>query len=784
MSRHDHIVLSFNGGEIGPTFDGRVDLEKYYSSCRTLENFIPYPSGAITRRPGTYFTAETKDSSKKSRLIAFDFSTIQSYQIEFGHQYLRFYKDYGIIVNSYSAWETTTAYALGDLVTEDGGYYRCIVAHTSGTFATDLSAGKWEETEGASDLAYEIPSPYDEDDLFSLKVVQSADTMYITHPSYPPKELTRSGHTNWSLTNHVVKKYASTAITNITKANPAVVTSATHGMLTGDIVYISGVVGMTEVNDGFYNVTKIDANSYSIGINSSAYSAYSSGGTSQPTWFGTTDNNPACCTFFEQRLVHASTNNDPQTLWFSRSADYVDFILDPEEEDASLQYSIASDKVDRIVWLLGQDTLLMGTVGGTWKVSGGSTGEPITQTSISAKRLTSFGCANIDSELANDIILFVTKGNMVIRELVYSLAEDKMIANDLNMLANHVFEGDTESESGVKELDYQQSPIPICWAVKNDGKLTGMTYERSQKVFGWFNVVTDGLIESVSVNSTESTEDDIWIIVNRTIDGETKRYVEYLESMRIWHSISNYFGCDSGLIYDGGDAVDITGITNANPAVVTAPGHSFQNGSEVRITGVEGMTEVNIGYLTAYTVANVDGDTFELSGINSTDWGEYTEGGTAQNVASTLTGFDHLEGKTVDVVIDNAIHPQVVVESGGITLSWYGNFIYSGLHFDSTVKPMKIEFPPSTGSTSKAVKKRIHEIIVYFYETCLAKQGPDEDSVDSIPFGTGTSNELFTGSKPITFKGDYDYDADIVIVQDQPLPMTITAIVVKFVAGN
>lgn len=712
MGRYSTIVLSFNGGEIGPTFDGRTDLEKYYSSCINLENFIPFPSGAITRRPGTYFASETKTSAKKSRMVGFDFSTIQSYQLEFGHQYIRFYKDYGQIVETYAAWETGTDYTLGKLVTNGGNHYRCIAAHTSGTFATDLANSKWEATGGATDLAYEIPTPYLEADLFELKVIQSADTMYIVHPSYAPRTLTRTGHTAWTLTNFVAK-------------------------------------------------------SDEVGGN----------------WFGTTDNYPSCCAFFEQRLVFASTNDGPQTIWFSRSATYDDFILNPEEDDAALQYTIASDKVDRIRWMLGQDTLLMGTVGGTWKMSGAS-GEPLTQTSVTAKRLTSFGCADVDAEIANDVILFVTKGNMAIRELVYSLAEDKMVANDLNMLANHIFEGDTEAESGIKELDYQQSPIPILWAVKNDGKLTGMTYERSQKVFGWFNFVTDGVIESVSLNSTDTTEDRVWMIVNRTIGGATKRYVEYVKAIGIWHSILNYFGVDSGLTFDGGAETDITDITNTNPAVVTSVGHGRANGEKVRIKEVEGMTEVNLGYTNAYTVANKTDDTFELSGIDSSEWGAYTEGGKIQQVANTLSGLDHLEGEYVDVVIDGAVHPQVEVTSGAISLEWYGNLVHAGLHFDSSVEPMKIEFPPSTGSTSKAMKKRIHEIIAYFYETCLAKQGSNEDDADSIPFGTGVGNELFTGSKPITFKGDFDYDATVVVMQDQPLPMTLTAIAIKFVTGE
>jgi hypothetical protein len=91
-------IQSFNAGELSPHLDGRSDLEKYYSGCRVLENMIPLPYGDAERRPGTYFVAEVKNSSKKSRLIPFQYSTVQAYQIEFGDQYIRFYKDRGQII--------------------------------------------------------------------------------------------------------------------------------------------------------------------------------------------------------------------------------------------------------------------------------------------------------------------------------------------------------------------------------------------------------------------------------------------------------------------------------------------------------------------------------------------------------------------------------------------------------------------------------------------------------------------------------------------------------------
>jgi hypothetical protein len=134
MARVAVQLTNFTGGELSPRLDGRNDLTKYSSGCKTLENMIVYPHGSAARRPGTQFVAEVKDSTKKTRLIPFEFSTTQTYMLEFGNQYIRFYKDNGVI----------------------------------------LSGGS----------PYEIVSPYLEAELFEIKFAQSADVMYICHPNH------------------------------------------------------------------------------------------------------------------------------------------------------------------------------------------------------------------------------------------------------------------------------------------------------------------------------------------------------------------------------------------------------------------------------------------------------------------------------------------------------------------------------------------------------------------------------------------------------------------------
>ena len=161
MPRSAPIFTNFTAGELSPRLEGRVDLQKYPNGCQTLENMIVQKHGPASRRGGFYFSAEVKDSSKKTRILPFEFSATQAYIIEFGDQYVRFYRNYGQI--------------------SSGPF--------SEVFDTPFSKGS----------AYEVSTPYLEAELFDLVITQSADVLYIAHQNHEPRTLSRLADTNWNL---------------------------------------------------------------------------------------------------------------------------------------------------------------------------------------------------------------------------------------------------------------------------------------------------------------------------------------------------------------------------------------------------------------------------------------------------------------------------------------------------------------------------------------------------------------------------------------------------------
>jgi hypothetical protein len=607
------------------------------------------------------------------------------------------------IIGAYYRDSDTTWYSLNGWLDE----FRVSkgVARWTADFTPPTQEYPFEDTvvlTGGGSVPLEITTTYDSSDVFEIKTVQSADRLYLFHPDYPPKTLTRTSHTSWTFTDFQAKVGVSTTITGITQANPAVVTGTTipATLAEGDIIYISGVVGMTEVNNLFFTagtvVTGAGGTVVLSGINSTAYGAWASGGVVQETMFGTTDNNPSCGTFFEERLVLGGSNDNPQTFALSVSADYEDFTLGADADDA-MEYTLASDKVDRINWMVGYDYLMIGTVGGLWKVGATTASEPMTPTNVTAKRQATIGVKNISPEVVSDALLWVTRAGTGVRQFVYAFEVDKWIVPDMTRIAGHIAIGSSATNTGIEQLAFQRDPLPILWAIRADGQLLGMTYEIQEKIYGWFRIVTDGEFESVAVISEEDQEDQIWVIVNRTIDGNTARYVEYFKPIEFFGVIEDAFFVHSGLTWDG-------------------------------------------------------------------------------SAVSTLTGLDHLEGETVAILGDGLVQASKTVSGGSITLDTAASKIHVGLPYTSIVEPMKLNAGHERG-TARGKRQRIHKIVAAFYQTGDGVEfGPSQS--DLKDFNGFTAGSLTTDDLSEVFHGDFTAnEATITIQQADPLPMTILGIV-------
>lgn len=488
---------------------------------------------------------------------------------------------------------------------------------------------------------------------------------------------------------------------------------------------------------------------------------------------------PVTSAFFEGRLFYAGTSYRPLNIWGSVVNAYDNMDTGNKLADDAVKYTVDASMQNMIRWLVGHEVLLIGTSGGEWRLGSVDPADAITPTNpMKPKEQTTYGSKEIQALLLANAVLFVDAQGRRVRGAQYIFEKGEAggyDAPDYTMLAEHI------TESGIVGMAYQQNPYPILWCWRDDGKMIGMVFEPGQKVWGWFPLDMDGDVESVAV-IPGVTEDEVWIIVKREINGETKRYIEYFKPRDWGDDQADCFFVDSGLTFDGGAAVTITGITKADPGVVTAV-NTFSDGEQVRIRDVVGMTDVNNKVFTVHAPTTTYfslRDKLDTVDFDTTGYDVYVSGGTVEKVDNTFSGLGHLEGETVSVLGDGSVHADVVVNSGSITLTDYFNKVHAGLPYTSKLMPMKLAVP---GANIRGKKKRIHQIVFSFYKTLGAKFETIEGS-EVIPFRKtidpmGYAPPLFTGEKIQTFPGGYELNGDIYVEQTQPLPLTVRSITAR-----
>ena len=243
--------------------------------------------------------------------------------------------------------------------------------------------------------------------------------------------------------------------------------------------------------------------------------------------------NPGAVVFHENRLVYGGSPSFPNSFWGSEVNEYEKFQPGTADGD-SYTFTLNARKSSFIRWLESRDVMIAGLEDSEWQI--GLRDGIITPSSIFTRRRTIHGCANIQSIVAEQSILFVERGGDKVRELNFNFESDDYIAADKTLLAE-----DVGGSSGFKQIDVQNRPFPVVWAVNNDGELAGMTYIRDQNLSAWHAHktgatalgVSDGSdsYESVAVipNLADETVDEVWVIVKRTINGATVRFVERFE---------------------------------------------------------------------------------------------------------------------------------------------------------------------------------------------------------------------------------------------------------------
>ena len=820
------IQPSFAGGEIGPSLYGRIDMAKYSVALRVCDNFIVRQYGGVENRPGTRFVAAAKYPDRKCRLIPFQFSTVQTYALELGHNYMRVIKDGALVLNS-------------------------------------------------SNVIYEIVTPWAESDLFNLKFTQSADVMTICHPSYPPKEIRRYAHDNWQIVDVVTNNGPFEDINTVQTST--VYASAETGTIT--LTSNVAIFGAEQVGKLFYlEQPAVDSipvweTSKTTAINdvrradNNYYRANTAGktGTLRPShdegmawdgWGGTGDTDtgvqweylhsgfgiaritavatnalsatatvisripsnvvgstkasykwarfawnsvngyPSTVTYYQQRLFFAASAAQPQTIWASRTGDYKDFGKNlPIQDDDRIVYTYAGRQVNQIRHLIDVGSLIVLTSGGEF-VAKGDQNNTLTPSSFSLSSQGSNGSSIVPPIAVANIALFVQEKGSVIRDLAYSFDVDGYQGNDLTILANHLFQ-----KHSIVDWSFAIVPYSSAFCVRDDGKLLVMTYLREQQVFAWAPQSSDGLYES-TCSISEGSEDAVYFSVQRVINGQTVRYIERLSS-RMFLDDQDAFFVDCGLSYDGRNtgnarAVTLTGGSGSWPyeqqyTLTITGGTYFTSGDvgaqiQLPYTGQDPDTGDDVAMELRCDIVSVSSGTAVVVQVNrdvpavlqnvaTTNW---------QMARETFSGLSHLEGQTVNILSDGNVEPQKVVTGGAVTLESPGAVVHIGLPINAQFETLDVNVNNQETLLDKKQLINTVTLVVNASRGIFASTPGGkwyEYPQREFEFYDDQVNDA-TGKVEIKLDSQWDKNGRVKIRQTDPLPLSVLAVIPRVTVGG
>ena len=772
MANTRSYTRAFSGGVMSPEMFGRIDDVKFQTGAAKLRNFIATPQGPAENRPGFSFVREVKDSTKRVRLIPFTYSTTQTMVIELGAGYIRF--------------------------------------HTQG--GTLLSGGS----------PYEISNPYAEADLFDIHYVQSADIVTLVHPGYAPRELKRLGATNWTLTTTSFSAPIS-APTGVTSTRYIPTSAGVNADTYNDMVYVvtavaadgvsvSAASSSTTISNNIYVTGAYNTISWSAVSGASRYNVYkrmggifgyigNTTGTSivddnitpdlgltppiYNTYFGSADNYPGAVSYFEQRRCFAGSINEPQKIWMTKSGTESDMSYGlPIRDDDRIEFRVAAREANTIRHIVPLTQLILLTGSAEWRVSSVNS-DAITPTSISVRPQSYIGASNVQPSIINNSLVYVAARGGHIRELGYSWQSNGFITGDLSIRAAHLF--DTYD---ISDMCFSKAPQPLIWFVSTSGSLLGLTYIPEQQVGAWHHHDTDGVFESCTCVA-EGNEDVLYVVVKRLINGSYKRYVERMETRSIT-TIDKCFFVDSGATYNGTNTtavtMTVTGGTTWGPAdtlTITSSSAKFTGTSDIGdaivLTDSAGILyKLTIVGYTSSTVVTARVDKILPAALRSTATAVWNF---ARNA---ISGLSWLEGKTVSILADGAVHPQRVVTSGTINLEVAANIVTVGLPYQSDLQTLPIAL--QIDGFGQGRYKNVNKAWLRVYQSSGIFVGPDANNLveakqrSTEPYGSPPalkSDEIMVMLTPT-----WAASGQVYIRQSDPLPLTIVGLTVEVAIGG
>ncbi|SDV49190.1 hypothetical protein [Chitinasiproducens palmae] len=749
------ILTTFDAGELSPMMGGRVDFEKYPNGCSLLENFITTVQGPAVRRGGTTFVSEVADSGQRTWLKEFVVSDGTKYMLEFGNGIIRFYTDRGRLVS--------------------GGTQVAIASPYTAAYLTDS------------------------DGVFALRFAQSADTMYIFHPYYPPTKLLRTSATTFVLqqTNLSAgplqdQNIDRSKIIQASDRSGAITLTANFDAFTaadvGTIVYL-------EVED-FSDIRPWAVHQYvSVGdyrrVDKRVYRCNAVG--SQPTHAVTGDQTPTHTEGYAWDGDGVDADNDDygsigvEWQYINSGYSYAKITAITDARTASAYVTTGDSQDDTIIMpqqIVDQGTwkwrkALFNGIDG-WPTNGAfwrnrlvlARGRWIAM-SVSAD-YENFATQEADESTADSAIVQQLNSRRL-NEVVWLSPSDNLLVgmNGDEWVIGPIQQSEAVSASNiqaVRRTSYGSRgivPIEVGGAllfVQASGKKL-RDYKYSYSSDNYVSTDTTKLADHITTGASGNGSG----ILSLAFQQEPFSIV--------WAARGD--GTLLGMTYDQEEGrSDVIGwqrhpMTNGAVecvAVMPSPDGTYDDLWMIVRRVIGGATRRFVEYMRLpLQTGDAQANAFYV------DCG-LSYSGTA---AATISGLSHLEGQEVAVLANGAATPNQTVSGGAITLDAAATVVHVGLPSTCRLRTMQLNVNTPTG-TGQGKTKRLTKVTTRLLSSLGGRVGPNFTQMEDLNFRRPADQmdqapPLFTGDKQSLWLVGYQDEAFICYENSQPLPVTLLA---------
>ena len=511
---------------------------------------------------------------------------------------------------------------------------------------------------------------------------------------------------------------------------------------------------------------------------------------------------PSVSQIYQQRMVFAATNIQPSTVWLSETNNFYSFapselpaqdspssIINGEAievvtSSSALTFTLDSDTLDQIKWIAESKKLTMGTSAGVYMLYGSETNLVVTPFRFTINRESSFSATDTPPVVVSNALMYTQIGGKDVQQLLFEGQQGQWFNSKISIKGYDVIKTST-----IEKMVWQERPNNVIWMMMDDGRLLSLSYDRQTSFQAWSEHVISGTnakVTDIEMIAT-SSHDQIWMKIERTINGSTKYYMETMARFPTEGALAR-----NALVFsDSALTKSIAGkaftVTSSSGLLVTSASHGLIDTQRISVSNSGGALPTGLAVGEEYYVRDKTDNTFKLALSSGGTAIAYTNAGSGTHSWATkqVTGLDHLEGESLQVYYDGMQHSNKTVSSGSVILeNTAGTDVVIGLPYNGEIETLDPPAPENQYSYSKQVKN-----ISLLIEESLGIKIEYGDENEEILFRTsgdlmGTQIPLFSGKRKLSLSGMAWEDFDIKIVSNGPFPMQINSIVLETETGG